>query len=559
MTIHSKTVGDTLVKVEDLRVTATADSGRKIEILKGVSFDVRRGEVLALIGESGSGKTTIALSLLAYARSGCHFSGGRVLLDGVDLIALDENARRKLRGNTVSYVPQSAAASFNPSKKIMDQVVEVAEIHGIMDKAAARKKAIGLFRSLSLPSPETIGDRYPHQVSGGQLQRLAAAMALLGDPELVVFDEPTTALDVTTQIEVLKAFKAAILDRGMTGVYVSHDLAVVAQISDRIIVLKDGEVQEAGETEQIVGAPAHPYTQALISAFEPVEAEAAGSRPANSVVLEMRDVVAGYGPVNSDGRPQIVAVDGVSLTLQRGHSLGVIGESGCGKSTLLRVAAGLLPAAAGACILDSKELRPQVSARSKDELRKMQIVFQLADTALNPAQTVGNIIGRPLTFYHGMKGEARDKRVIELLDMVRIPAQFRHRLPRELSGGQRQRINLARALAAKPDVLLCDEITSALDTVVAAKVLELLKELQRELHLSYLFVSHDIHTVQSLCDEVVVMFGGRKLETFAAAHLHAETRHPYTKLLASSLPTLDPTWLENLQQDPELVRKFAHA
>lgn len=559
MTIHSKTVGDTLVKVEDLRVTATTDSGRRIEILKGVSFDVRRGEVLALIGESGSGKTTIALSLLAYARSGCHFSGGRVLFDGVDLIALDENARRKLRGNTVSYVPQSAAASFNPSKKIMDQVIEVAEIHGIMDKTAARKKAIGLFRSLSLPSPETIGDRYPHQVSGGQLQRLAAAMALLGDPELVVFDEPTTALDVTTQIEVLKAFKAAILDRGMTGVYVSHDLAVVAQISDRIIVLKDGEVQEAGETEQIVGAPAHPYTQALISAFEPVEAEAAGSRPANSVVLEMRDVVAGYGNVKSDGRPHIVAVDGVSLTLQRGHSLGVIGESGCGKSTLLRVAAGLLPAAAGACILDGKELRPQVSARSKDELRKMQIVFQLADTALNPAQTVGNIIGRPLTFYHGMRGEARDKRVIELLDMVRMPAQFRHRLPRELSGGQRQRINLARALAAKPDVLLCDEITSALDTVVAAKVLELLKELQRELHLSYLFVSHDIHTVQSLCDEVMVMFGGRKLETFAAADLHAEARHPYTKLLASSLPTLDPTWLDNLQQDPELVRKFAHA
>ncbi|MGI2033282.1 ABC transporter ATP-binding protein [Rhizobium panacihumi] len=559
MTNHSKTVGETLVKVEGLKVAATTDSGRTIEILKGVSFDVRRGEVLALIGESGSGKTTIALSLLAYARSGCHFSGGRVLLNGKDLIALDEKERQKLRGNTVSYVPQSAAASFNPSKKIMDQVVEVAKIHGILDKAAARQKAIGLFRSLSLPSPDTIGDRYPHQVSGGQLQRLAAAMALIGDPQLVVFDEPTTALDVTTQIEVLKAFKSAILDRGMTGVYVSHDLAVVAQISDRIIVLKDGEVQEAGETEQIVGAPAHPYTQALISAFEPVEAEAAGSRPANSVVLELRDVVAGYGNVKSDGKPHIIAVDGVSLTLQRGHSLGVIGESGCGKSTLLRVAAGLLPAALGDCVLDGKDLRPQVSARSKDELRKMQIVFQLADTALNPAQTVGNIIGRPLTFYHGMKGEARDKRVIELLDMVRMPAQFRHRLPRELSGGQRQRINLARALAAKPDVLLCDEITSALDTVVAAKVLELLKELQRELHLSYLFVSHDIHTVQSLCDEVMVMFAGKKLETFTAADLHAEARHPYTKLLASSLPTLDPTWLDNLQQDPELVRKFAHA
>ncbi|CAN7614430.1 ABC transporter ATP-binding protein [Rhizobium sp. LjRoot98] len=559
MTKYPKTAGETLVSIKDLRVTATTDSGRTIEILKGVSFNVRRGEVLALIGESGSGKTTIALSLLAYARAGCHFSGGRVLFDGVDLITLDEGARRKLRGNKVSYVPQSAAASFNPSKKIMDQVVEVAEIHGILDKASARDKAIGLFRSLSLPSPETIGDRYPHQVSGGQIQRLAAAMALLGDPELVVFDEPTTALDVTTQIEVLKAFKSAILDRGMTGVYVSHDLAVVAQISDRIIVLKDGEIQEAGKTEQIVGAPAHPYTQALISAFEPVEAKAAGSRLANGAVLEMRDVVAGYGNMKSDGKPHIIAVDGVSFALQRGHSLGVIGESGCGKSTLLRVAAGLLPAASGACVLDGKDLRPQVSARSKEELRKMQIVFQLADTALNPAQTVGNIIGRPLTFYHGMKGETRDKQVIELLDMVRMPAQFRHRLPRELSGGQRQRINLARALAAKPDVLLCDEITSALDTVVAAKVLELLKELQRELHLSYLFVSHDIHTVQSLCDEVMVMFGGKKLETFAAADLHAEARHPYTKLLASSLPTLDPGWLDNLKQDPELVRKFAHA
>ena len=559
MTIHSKDAGAPLAKIEDLRVTATTDSGREIEILKGVSFEVRRGEMVALIGESGSGKTTIALSLLAYTRPGCRFSGGKVLVDGVDLITLGEGARRRLRGNKVSYVPQSAAASFNPSKKIMDQVVEVAEIHGILDKQAAREKAIGLFRSLSLPGPDTIGDRYPHQVSGGQLQRLAAAMALIGDPELVVFDEPTTALDVTTQIEVLRAFKSAIVERGMTGVYVSHDLAVVAQISDRIIVLKDGAVQEAGATGQIVGAPAHPYTQALITAFKPAPPERSTERATAKGALQTLDIVAGYGGIASDGRPQVTAVDGVSLTLNRGQSLGVIGESGCGKSTLLRVLAGLLPAASGSLMLDDKELRPQISERSKDELRRMQIVFQLADTALNPAQTIGNIIGRPLTFFKGLKGEAREKRVIELLDMVRMPAQFRHRLPRELSGGQRQRINLARALAAEPDVLLCDEITSALDTVVAAAVLELLKELQRELHLSYLFVSHDIHTVETLCDDVMVMYAGKRLETFAAADLHGEARHPYTKLLVSSLPTLDPTWLDNLKQDPDLVRKFAHA
>ncbi|SHN09095.1 ABC transporter ATP-binding protein [Roseibium suaedae] len=559
MTTLSNAPEAPLASVKDLRVTATTDSGREIEILKGVSFDVHRGEMVALIGESGSGKTTIALSLLAYVREGCHFAGGQVLVDGRDLTKLSESECRKLRGHKVSYVPQSAAASFNPSRKIMDQVIEVAEIHGIFDANTAREKAIKLFRSLSLPNPDTIGERYPHQVSGGQLQRLAAAMALLGDPELVVFDEPTTALDVTTQIEVLRAFKSAIVERGMTGVYVSHDLAVVAQISDRIVVLKDGEVQEAGTTDQIVGAPAHPYTQSLLAAFKPVVPASASDDTSRDRVLETRDVVAGYGVLGPDGRPQVVAVNGVSLTLDRGQSLGVIGESGCGKSTLLRVLSGLLPAASGGLLLDSRELRPQIAQRSKSDLQRMQIVFQLADTALNPAQTIGNIIGRPLTFFKGLKGAEREKRVIELLDMVRMPAQFRHRLPRELSGGQRQRINLARALAAEPEVLLCDEITSALDTVVAAKVLDLLRELQRELHLSYLFVSHDIHTVETLCDRIMVMYAGKCLETFNASDLHQDARHPYTKLLVSSLPTLDPTWLDNLKQDPELVRKFAHA
>lgn len=548
-----------VVKIEGLRVGARSDSGRDIEIIKGVNLTLAPGEMLALIGESGSGKTTIALSILGYARPGCHFSGGRVLVNGTDILALSERERAKLRGCVVSYVPQSAAAAFNPSKYILDQVVEVAEIHGLMDKTAARAKAIDLFRQLALPSPDTIGERYPHQVSGGQLQRLAAAMALIGDPDIVVFDEPTTALDVTTQIDVLRAFKKAMQGSTMSGVYVSHDLAVVAQVADRIVVLKDGEVQEIGATEQIVSAPSHPYTQALIAAFKPVPgvptpAQREGAAP----VFEMRQIVAGYGRLQN-GRPQVLAVNGVNLKLARGQSLGVIGESGCGKSSLLRVAAGLLPTSSGQILLDGAALHADGRLRQKEELRRMQIVFQLADTALNPAQTLEQIIGRPLTFYHGLRGEARRRRVVELLDLVRMPAAFRHRLPRELSGGQKQRVNLARALAADPEVLLCDEITSALDTVVAQNVLELLKDLQRELHLSLLFISHDIHTVQALCDEVMVMFTGKKLESFAPAAMNDPERHPYTQLLASSLPTLDPGWLDGLRQDPELVRQFAKA
>ena len=550
-----------LVEIRDLRLEATTDAGNVIPIIKGVSLDIAPGEILALIGESGSGKTTIALTLMAHTRRGCRITGGSVRVNGRDLVTMTERQRQALRGTEVAYVPQSAAAAFNPALTLMDQVIEVARIHKLMPMAQARRKAVDLFRALALPDPETIGARYPHQVSGGQLQRLSAAMALIGDPQLVIFDEPTTALDVTTQIEVLRAFKSVMRAGHMAGVYVSHDLAVVAQIADRIAVLRGGEVQEIGTTDQILHRPAHPYTRELLAAFEPATyarpllaafEPATYARPllaaaeAPAPVLDVANVTAGYGPLGPDGKPFKLALKDVSCRLDRGRNLGVIGESGSGKSTLARAIAGLLPPVSGRVLLDGTPLAPTARARSKEDLRRLQIVFQLADTALNPARSVAEILSRPLDFYHGLKGPARQARLHQLLDMVRLPKAMAHRLPGELSGGQKQRVNLARALAANPEVILCDEITSALDTVVAAAVIELLKDLQRDLDLSYVFISHDLSTVQAICDQVMVMNDGAVVETLGIDQLPDGARHPYSKLLFNSVPQLDPGWLDRV-------------
>ena len=548
-----------LVTVRDLHIGAVTDSGRKIEIIKGVSLDIAPGEIVALIGESGSGKTTIALSLMGHSRAGCSIDAGTIRIGGADITAMSETRRADLRGTAVSYVPQSAAAAFNPSRRIMDQVVEISTIHRLMPRARAEEKARALFRALALPSPDTIGARYPHQVSGGQLQRLSAAMALIGDPKLVIFDEPTTALDVTTQIEVLRAFKSVMAASGIAGVYVSHDLAVVAQIADRIIVLRGGEIREEGPTAQILHAPRNDYTRELVAAFEPVPHVPAEvhHRDLERPILEIDGLCAGYGPIK-DGEPLVPVVRDVSFRLRRGRNLGVIGESGSGKSTLARAIAGINPAHRGVMLLDGEELRPALGQRSKDQLRRAQIVFQLADTALNPAHSIETILGRPLAFYHGLKGAAREARVKELLDMVRLPPALRHRLPSELSGGQKQRVNLARAIAAGPELILCDEITSALDTVVAAAILELMKELQTGLGLSYLFISHDLSTVEAICDDVLVMHRGEVVETLPAARMSSEARHPYSRLLISSVPKLDTGWLAGLDQDPALIEAFAN-
>ncbi|WP_440806762.1 ABC transporter ATP-binding protein [Pseudomonas syringae] len=534
-----------LIRVQDLRVVAEGDHG-ELEIVKGVSFALEKGEVLALIGESGSGKTTIALALLGYARRGCKLAGGVVQVGEHDMLSLPESQLQCLRGNRVSYVAQSAAAAFNPAKKLIDQVIEGALIHGLGSRADLQAKAIELFRDLALPNPETIGQRYPHQVSGGQLQRVMAAMALISDPLLVILDEPTTALDVTTQIDVLRAFKRVVRERGATAVYVSHDLAVVAQMADQIVVLNGGRIIERSSTAALLKGPEDPYTRSLLAAARPDKVlKPASEVVKDSTLLTIKGLTAGYGKKNLQGMPMIRVLEDIDLTIRRGQAIGVIGESGSGKSTLARVVAGLLDPAHGSLTFDGAELSGTLAGRTEEQFRRIQMVFQNADTALNPMHSVGAILARPLKMYFGLKGKALRERIDELMDLVRLSRELAERRPNELSGGQKQRVNLARALAAKPDLILCDEVTSALDTVVGACILELLGELRRKLGVSYLFISHDISTVRALCDDIVVMYSGHKVEEGSREAFSHVPFHPYTDLLVHSVPELRQGWLES--------------
>ena len=544
-----------LLEVDRLTIDARRDDGGLTPIVKGVSFSVKRGEVVALIGESGSGKTTIALSALGYAKPGLEFTGGEVRLDGRDVISMPREEQRALRGQRVAYLAQSAAATFNPALTIGEQVTESPVLHGQLSRENADHRAEELYRALELPDPDRLGKRYPHQVSGGQLQRLMAAMALCGKPDLLILDEPTTALDVTTQIEVLKAFKSVIKKEGSAAIYVTHDLSVVAQIADHIVVLYAGDVQEHGTADQVINRPTHDYTRRLMAAVRPPPAAGQGDESSDAhrrdaPALEVRDVTAGYGK-RRNGAPALKVLRDVNVAVQRGHTVGVIGESGCGKSTLARVMSGLLPASEGEVLLDGDALPPSLRQRDRSELQKVQFVFQMADTALNPRQRIDHILGRPLEFYLGLKGEAKRKRIGELLHMVELPQEFAGRYPEELSGGQKQRVNLARALAASPEVLLCDEVISALDTIVGANVIELLKRLRRQTGVSFVFISHDLSTIASFADEIVVLYAGRVVEQGPTDRVLSPPYHPYTRLLISSVPELRIGWLEQAMQTQE--------
>ena len=541
-----------LLEVDRLKIDARKDDDSLSPIVKSVSFNVERGEVVALIGESGSGKTTIALSALGYCKPGLEFTSGEVRLHGRDVISMPPDEQRDLRGQRVAYLAQSAAATFNPALTIGEQVTESPILHGQLSRERAEIRAEELYRALELPDPDRLGKRYPHQVSGGQLQRLMAAMALCGKPDLLVLDEPTTALDVTTQIEVLKAFKSVIKQEGAAAIYVTHDLSVVAQIADHIVVLYAGDIQEQGTADQIINRPSHDYTRRLMAAVRPPPAAGQGDESLDehrreSPALEVRDVNAGYGK----GASAVRVLSDVNVSVQRGHTVGVIGESGCGKSTLARVMSGLLPAREGDVLLDGERLRPSLKQRARSELQKIQFVFQMADTALNPRQRIDHILGRPLEFYLGLRGAEKRKRIAELLDMVELPAEFAGRYPEELSGGQKQRVNLARALAASPEVLLCDEVISALDTIVGANVIELLKRLRRQTGVSFVFISHDLSTIASFADEIVVLYAGRVVEQGKTDQVLSPPYHPYTRLLIASVPELRIGWLEETMQTQE--------
>lgn len=527
-----------LLSVRNLTIEATlyppGEPARDVTIVDGVSFTLSKGKVLGLIGESGAGKSTIGLSALAYGRGSARISGGEVLLDGQNILALDKSGIRKIRGARVCYVAQSAAAAFNPAHRLGDQVIEASLTHGLMTADEARKRATYLFGVLGLPDPENFGNRYPHQVSGGQLQRAMTAMALCPKPELIVFDEPTTALDVTTQIDVLSAIKHAIETTHTAALYITHDLAVVAQISDDIMVLRHGKTVEYGTTRQIIEAPTEDYTRALVNIRQTRKDEA---KEQNNAQLWIDHVTAGY----SNG---FKVLHDVSLHLPKGQTLAVVGESGSGKSTLARVITGLLPPLSGSVTFNGRALTPELKKRSRDDLRRIQLIYQMADTAMNPRQTVRDIIGRPLTFYYGLHGAAKTARVKELLDQIEMASGFADRYPAELSGGQKQRVAIARALAAKPELILCDEPTSALDPLVAEGILSLLMRLQAETQVSYMFITHDIAIVRAIADSVAVMHRGRLVRFGPKSQVLSPPFDDYTDLLLKSVPEMEIGWLE---------------
>ncbi|WP_050523378.1 ABC transporter ATP-binding protein [Pseudorhodobacter wandonensis] len=531
-------MSSSLLEVRDLKIEATAyppgEAPRDITIVEGVSFKVEKGKVLGLIGESGAGKSTIGLSSMAYGRGGVRITGGEVFVNGNDILKAGPAGLRALRGHEVTYVAQSAAAAFNPAKKLMEQVIETTLHHGLMTRAEAEERAVSLFARLGLPKPESIGNRYPHQVSGGQLQRVMTAMALCPKPDLVVFDEPTTALDVTTQIEVLAAIKEAIADTGVAALYITHDLAVVAQVADHILVLQGGQMIEYGTIDHIINSPSEPYTQALVSVRSINHHEKSGGAP----VLSVRDVTARYRGTKFD------VLKNITLDLPEAQTLAIVGESGSGKSTLARVITGLLPPSSGEITFDGRVLPADFEARTRDDLREVQMIYQMADVAMNPRQTVGTIIGRPLEFYFGLRGDAKKQRVQELLDEIEMGEGYIHRYPAELSGGQKQRVCIARALAAKPKVIICDEVTSALDPLVADGILKLLLDLQKRENVAYLFITHDLATVRAIADSIAVMYQGRVVRYGGKTEVLSPPFDDYTDLLLSSVPEMELGWLE---------------
>ena len=526
---------DIILSIKGLRLESVAGN----VIVDNVDLQLRKGEVLGLIGESGAGKSTIGLSSMCYARAGLHIAGGTITLGGTNIAALDAEGRRAVRGKRIAYIAQSAAAAFNPAHSLMDQVCEAPVLHKLMTRAEAETWACELFVALDLPDPHNFGARYPHQVSGGQLQRAMAAMAMSCRPDVLVLDEPTTALDVTTQIEVLILLKSLIHRYHTAALYITHDLAVVAQVADRIKVLRHGKEVEEGLTEQILHRATQDYTARLVAvrgAAASERAVAATGKP--QTVLSIKDCHAYYGDFH--------VVRGVSLNVKRGETVAVVGESGSGKSTLARIITGLLTPRSGEILFQGKALPPALSGRSKELKRTIQLVYQIPDVAINPRQSVLDIVGRPVEFYFGVGRAEVLARAKELMALVELPLEFLDRRPGQLSGGQKQRVCIARALAAKPDLIILDEPTSALDPLVAEEILTLLRKLQRELGLSYVLITHDLDVVHRIAHRTAVMLQGQFVAFDETDKIFDQPEHPYTQKLITAVPEMRVDWLDEV-------------
>ena len=526
--------GDILLEMKDIRIDGFSDE-RWHKIIKGIDLTLHRGEVMGLIGESGAGKSTLGLASMGFTKPGCKITSGSVIFDGQELVTASEDKKRALWGTRIAYVAQSAAASFNPAHRLLNQTVEASLNQNLQSRDLAEADARDLYKQLQLPDPQNIGDRYPHQVSGGQLQRMMTAMAMSPRPDLIIFDEPTTALDVTTQVEVLVAMRSIVEKFNTAALYITHDLAVVAQMADVIKVLRYGKEVEEADTRKMLKSPKEEYTKSLWSVRALEKAEA----PSEDIVLSINNVDAAYNG-------SLKVLHDVNIKIPRGRTVAVVGESGSGKSTTARVITGLLPPMTGSVQFNGEVLPTELKDRSKDQLQRIQMIYQSADTAMNPRQTIAEIIGRPLEFYHDLTGLQKQERILELLKMIELDESFYDRLPSELSGGQKQRVCIARALAADPEIIICDEVTSALDQIVQEGILKLLLNLQKNYNITYLFITHDIAVVNAISDEIVVMYQGAVIEQGMKSEIMSPPHPEYTQLLLNSVPEMDPDWLTKL-------------
>jgi peptide/nickel transport system ATP-binding protein len=582
-----------LLRVEGLRVVL--DSGAPI--VEDVSLELRAGEVLGLVGESGSGKTTTALALLGFVRPGARIADGAVEVGGEPLTGRGEAAVRALRGRLVSYVAQDPGLALNPALRVEGLVGDMVKEHGRAEAGAVARA----LAAVHLPTDRDFARRYPHQLSGGQQQRVAIASALVCEPRLVVLDEPTTGLDVVTQARILEEIDRLRRERGVAVVYVSHDLAVVGSLADRIAVMYAGRIVEEGPAAALLARPRHPYTRGLLGSVPdpgqprrlesiPGVAVGVGERPEGCAfaprclqrtgdrALDEMPPLEDVGglhrvrcfewartppvtlqepaipPAPEAERPlllveglraeprgrhdSVVAVQDVSFSVVTGECLAIVGESGSGKTTIARCIVGLHPPAAGGVILDGAPLAPRAAGRPREARRRIQIVFQNPNDSLNPRHRAGDAIARPARVLRGLSAREAEVETTRLLERVRLPARVAERFPGELSGGERQRVAIARALAAKPDLVVCDEITSALDVSVQAAVLELLAELRAELRLALLFITHDLGVVASVGDRVLVLEDGLICDDGPVPALLRNPEHEYTRRLVESAPRL---------------------
>ena len=527
------TTQDQLLSVTDLQISYGAAPA-----VRGVSFTVGRGEVVAVVGESGSGKSTTAHAILGLLSGSGHVTGGNVEFEGERIDDYSDRAWQKIRGARIGLVPQDPTTSLNPVTRIGDQVAEVLRIHGLADRRKARFDAIEVLERAGIDRPEIRARQYPHELSGGMRQRVLIGIALVANPALIIADEPTSALDVTVQRRILDHLDERIAESGAAVLLITHDLGVAADRADRILVMHDGRIVESGPTETILGNPRHDYTKKLLSSA-PSLSSGSVDRPVRAQTTPLL-TLAGITKRFTVGRGSaITAVNDVSLTVPRGQTVSLVGESGSGKSTTARIAVRLEQADSGTITFDGADISKVKGSDLRELRRKIQLVYQNPYASLDPKLSIVDIVAEPLRAFKVGTRIQQQARAAELLDQVALPGQFGSRRPAELSGGQRQRVAIARALALKPDLLVLDEPVSALDVSVQAQILALLDELQRELGLTYLFISHDLAVVRQISDIVGVMQSGQLVEIGATAEIFDNPRHDYTRTLLGAIPGRD--------------------